>query len=112
MKFKLGVLLTIKIIVCLFFISSTLKIQAQDKPNVVYILVDDLGYGDVGCYGATKVKTPNIDKLASEGKMFTDAHSASAVCTPRDMPCLLDNIRFAAITEKEFGDQHPLAQNY
>ena len=82
MKFKLGVLLTIKIIVCLFFISSTLKIQAQDKPNVVYILVDDLGYGDVGCYGATKVKTPNIDKLASEGKMFTDAHSASAVCTP------------------------------
>ncbi|WP_110354861.1 arylsulfatase [Arenibacter sp. ARW7G5Y1] len=56
--------------------------QAQDNPNVVYILVDDLGYGDIGCYGATKVKTPNIDKLASEGKIFTDAHSASAVCTP------------------------------
>jgi len=59
------------------------KSIAQAKlPNVVYILVDDLGYGDVGCYGATKVKTPNIDKLASEGKIFTDAHSASAVCTP------------------------------
>lgn len=56
--------------------------QKNNRPNVVYILVDDLGYGDVGCYGATKVKTPNIDKLASEGKMFTDAHSASAVCTP------------------------------
>lgn len=67
------------ILLCCFV---TLKMQAQDKPNVVYILVDDLGYGDVGCYGATKVKTPNIDKLASEGKMFTDAHSASAVCTP------------------------------
>ncbi|MDE3742692.1 sulfatase family protein [Maribacter polysaccharolyticus] len=82
MKLKLGVSLTVKLIVCLFFISSTLKIQAQDKPNVVYILVDDLGYGDIGAYGATKVKTPNIDKLASEGKIFTDAHSASAVCTP------------------------------
>jgi len=51
-------------------------------PNVVLIFVDDLGYGDVGCYGATKVKTPNIDRLAKEGRMFTDAHSVSAVCTP------------------------------
>ncbi len=52
------------------------------QPNIVLIFADDLGYGDVGCYGATKVKTPNIDRLASEGRRFTDAHSASAVCTP------------------------------
>jgi arylsulfatase A len=52
------------------------------KPNIVLILADDLGYGDLGCYGATKVKTPNIDQLASEGRRFTDAHSASSVCTP------------------------------
>lgn len=51
-------------------------------PNVVLIFADDLGYGDVGCYGATKVQTPNIDRLATEGRRFTDAHSASAVCTP------------------------------
>jgi len=51
-------------------------------PNIVLINADDLGYGDLSCYGATKVKTPNIDKLATEGKRFTDAHSASAVCTP------------------------------
>jgi len=51
-------------------------------PNVVIIFADDLGYGDVGCYGATKVRTPNIDRLAAEGRRFTDAHSASAVCTP------------------------------
>lgn len=51
-------------------------------PNIVLILADELGYGDVGCYGATKVKTPHIDRLASEGRRFTDAHSASAVCTP------------------------------
>ena len=51
-------------------------------PNVVVIFADDLGYGDLSCYGATKVKTPNIDRLAAEGRRFTDAHSASAVCTP------------------------------
>ena len=52
------------------------------KPNIVYILADDLGYGDVGCYGATKIKTPNIDRLAREGRVFTDAHACSAVCSP------------------------------
>lgn len=52
------------------------------KPNVLIINVDDLGYGDVGCYGATKVNTPNIDQLAQEGRRFTDFHSASAVCSP------------------------------
>jgi arylsulfatase A-like enzyme len=54
----------------------------KEKPNVIIIYADDIGYGDLGCYGATKVKTPNIDKLASRGCMFTDAHSASSVCTP------------------------------
>ncbi len=53
-----------------------------EAPNVVVIFADDLGYGDLSCYGATKLSTPNIDRLASEGRRFTDAHSASAVCTP------------------------------
>ncbi|MBM3887504.1 MAG: arylsulfatase, partial [Verrucomicrobia bacterium] len=52
------------------------------KPNIVLILADDLGYGDLGCYGATKVKTPKVDRLAREGRLFTDAHSPAAVCTP------------------------------
>ena len=56
--------------------------EASSSPNVVLIFADDLGYGDLGCYGATKVQTPNIDRLAKEGRRFTDAHSASAVCTP------------------------------
>ena len=74
----------------LFFTMATLifcgcdssKNTKAKEPNVVFIFVDDLGYGDVSCYGATKVQTPNIDQLAQEGKRFTDAHSASAVCTP------------------------------
>ena len=69
---------------CLRFSSSLSACHSKPplQPNIVLILADDLGYGDVGCYGATKVKTPNIDRLASEGRRFTDAHSASAVCTP------------------------------
>jgi arylsulfatase A-like enzyme len=56
---------------------------AAERPNVVYILADDLGYGDVGCLNpATKIPTPNVDRLASQGMVFTDAHSGSAVCTP------------------------------
>jgi len=61
-----------------------LKLRAANanRPNIVLIYADDLGYGDVGCYGATKVKTPNIDRLAAQGVRFTNAHSPSATCTP------------------------------
>ena len=52
------------------------------RHNILLIYADDLGYGDVGCYGATKVRTPNIDKLAAEGLRFTDGHAAAATCTP------------------------------
>lgn len=45
---------------------------AADKPNVIYILADDLGYGDLSCYGQTKLETPNIDRLSSEGLRFTE----------------------------------------
>jgi len=54
---------------------------AAEPPNIVLIYVDDLGYGDVGCYGATRVRTPNIDRLAREGLRFTDAHAPSSTCS-------------------------------
>ena len=69
--------------ICLLFAGLSLSVcGAEELPNIVLIFADDLGYGDVGCYGATKVQTPNIDRLAAEGRRFTDGHSASAVCTP------------------------------
>ncbi len=52
------------------------------KPNIVIILADDLGYGDLGCYGATKIKTPNLDRLASEGVRFRQGYAPSSTCTP------------------------------
>jgi arylsulfatase A-like enzyme len=57
-------------------------LAANRLPNIVYMYADDLGYGDVGCYGATRVKTPNLDRLAAAGVRFTHAHSSSATCTP------------------------------
>ena len=56
--------------------------QNIEKPNIVIIYADDLGYGDVSCYGATTINTPNIDRLAKQGLLFTNAHSTSAVSTP------------------------------
>ena len=53
---------------------------AEDKPNIVLMVADDLGFGDLGCYGATKIRTPRIDQLAEEGVRFTDAHAISSVC--------------------------------
>jgi arylsulfatase A len=55
---------------------------AARQPNIVFIIADDLGYGDVGCYGQKKIRTPNIDRLASEGMRFTQHYSGNAVCAP------------------------------
>ena len=56
--------------------------SAADRPNIIVILVDDLGYGDISCSGATAIATPQIDRIATEGCRFTDGHSAAATCTP------------------------------
>jgi arylsulfatase A-like enzyme len=56
--------------------------QSRRKPNIVLIYADDVGYGDLSCYGATRVKTPNLDRLAASGVRFTHAHSSAATCTP------------------------------
>jgi uncharacterized sulfatase len=56
--------------------------KKQKQPNVVFIFVDDLGWGDVGCYGNDFIDTPNIDQLAKDGMRFTDFYAAGAVCSP------------------------------
>ena len=73
----------------LFFLLS-LNLNAQ-APNIVYILVDDLGYGDLSSYGASDINTPAIDKLAKEGKLFTRAYANSTVCSPSRAAILSGN---------------------
>lgn len=61
---------------------TTAANDATRRPNIVLIYSDDVGYGDLGCYGAMRIKTPNLDRLAHEGLRHTDGHSGSATCTP------------------------------
>ncbi len=62
--------------------SVTLPAQPANRPNIVVVYADDLGYGDVSSYGATRIRTPNVDRVARAGLRFTRAHSTSATCTP------------------------------
>lgn len=66
----------------------------KQKPNIIIVYVDDLGYGDVGCYGAIGVETPNIDKLAATGVKFTDAHCPASTCTPSRYSLLTGEFAF------------------
>ncbi|MGB6221925.1 arylsulfatase [Haloferula sp.] len=62
--------------------AASVRAESETPPNVIYILADDLGMGDLGCYGQKKLKTPNIDRLAKEGMRFTDHYSGNTVCSP------------------------------
>lgn len=68
--------------VCLALLCSLMSVAADRPPNVVFILADDLGYADVGCYGQKRIATPHIDRLAASGMRFTQFYAGSTVCAP------------------------------
>ena len=63
---------------------------SERRPNIIFILADDLGWADIGCYGADLHETPNLDRLASQGVRFTDAYAAAPVCSPTRASILTD----------------------
>jgi arylsulfatase A len=65
-----------------YVLMTSSAIFAADKPNIIFVLGDDIGQGDLGCYGQQKIKTPNLDKMAAEGIRFTQAYSGTTVCAP------------------------------
>jgi arylsulfatase A-like enzyme len=73
---------------------AALAAQAAKRPNIIFILADDLGYGDLGCYGQRRILTPNLDRMAAEGTRFTEAYAGSTVCAPS---------RCALMTGKHMG---------
>lgn len=75
----------------LLFLSGCSSTPKAVKPNIVIILADDLGYGGIGCYGNTSIKTPNLDYLADQGIKFTDFHSNAPVCSPTRAALLTGN---------------------
>ena len=66
---------------CCWWLTSAVSAEPA-RPNIVFILADDLGYGDIGCFGQTKIKTPHLDKMAAEGMRLTQHYSGNAVCAP------------------------------
>ena len=76
--------ISLRVCVALLLALGANVVQAAEdsKPNILFILVDDLGWSDVGCYGSTLHETPRIDQFAEDGVRFTDAYAASPVCSP------------------------------
>ena len=91
----------LRAVLVLALVASVTASRAASKPpppNIVLILADDLGYGDLGCYGAKQIKTPNIDRLAAGGVRFTSGYAPSSTCTPT---------RYAVMTG-EYGWRQPM----
>src|SRR5688572_21889522 len=64
------------------FLFQTLSAQQVKRPNIIYIMADDLGYADLSCYGRKEYQTPHLDKLCAQGVKFMNAYAAAPVCTP------------------------------
>jgi arylsulfatase A-like enzyme len=83
-----------RLLAALSLLLASSPLFSGEKPNIIVIMADDLGYGDVGCYGATELKTPNIDKLAAEGQRFTSGYCSASTCTPTRFSLLTGTYAF------------------
>ncbi len=92
--------------------SGSRRAGGAGRPNIVYIVADDLGYGDLGCYGQKDILTPNLDSMAREGMLFTQHYSGSTVCAP-SRSCLMTGLHtghtpIRGNKEHQPEGQHPL----
>lgn len=102
------------------FAQTTKKTTGTSRPNIIYIYADDLGYGELGCYGQTKIRTPNLDRMAREGLRFTQHYTGTPVCAPAR--CMLltgrhgghsyirGNYELGGFTDSLEGGQMPLPE--
>ena len=86
-----SLILTVTLAGVLAAFSAEARLSEGAQPNIIFILSDDLGWGDLGCYGQEQILTPNIDRLASEGMRFTNAYAGNSVCAP-SRSCLMQGL--------------------
>lgn len=99
---------------CGLLASATVQAQEASKPNIIYIMCDDLGYADVGCYGQQYISTPNLDRMAAEGMLFTQAYAGSPVSAP-SRACFMTGQHTGHTKvrgNKEYWGNHVLNQTY
>ena len=92
------------VIVALALVGRISEANADDRPNIILLLADDLGYGDLSCFGSPAVKTPHLDKLASEGMRFSRFYAGSAVCSPTRASVLTGRYPLRFGITKHFND--------
>ena len=81
-KTAFAILFTFGVVILQISCNSTQEKEKNSKPNFIVIFIDDMGYGDVGAFGHPTIKTPNLDKMATEGQKWTNFYVASSVCSP------------------------------
>ncbi|MBE9585139.1 sulfatase-like hydrolase/transferase [Mucilaginibacter sp. JRF] len=81
-KLALAIVLTTSVLAAIISWRDVADNKAPERPNIIFILTDDMGYSDIGCFGGRFVPTPNIDRLAKQGRMFTQYYSAAPICSP------------------------------
>lgn len=103
--------LVLWLIVVLFGAGAGLSAEAaSSRPNLVFILADDLGYGDLGCYGQQRIRTPRLDRMAAEGTRFTQVYAGATVCAPSRSTLMQGLHTGHARVRGNAGPQNPLAQ--
>ena len=75
------------LLLSIFFLSAVAILAEEPRPNIIFVLADDLGWAELGCYGNHFNETPHLDTLASGGMRFTQAYAAAPVCSPYEPPC-------------------------
>lgn len=98
-------------ILCYLCLSTVVAQNNTQKPNIILILADDLGYGDIGSYGSVRIETPHLDKMTSEGMKFTQFYAGSAVCTPTRVSVLTGNYPIRYNVSQHFNDRDMFLDN-
>lgn len=100
----------LKWIFCLCLILTAVNVHAADRPNIIWIMADDLGYGELGCYGQKVIKTPFIDQMSTEGLRFTQFYAGATVCAPSRSVLMTGQHHGRTRVRGNAGRQNPAAQ--